>query len=128
MNAARGEELRRRIFFMGGLITGVVGLVSLPARGQSGRTFFIDYASGSNTNPGTSTTAPWKTHPYMQSAAACTGGGIGWGGYTHQAGDRFIFKGGESWPAACFQMNVTQGGSATAARDYYGVEKTWFTG
>jgi hypothetical protein len=64
----------------------------------------------------------------MQTGSACTGGEIGWGGYSHQAGDRFIFKGGVTWPAACFGMNVSQGGSSSGVMDYYGVDVTWFVG
>ena len=94
----------------------VFGTVSAAA--QSARTFYIDWDSGSDSNSATARTAPWKRHPYM----------IGFtGSYSHVAGDRFIFKGGVSWPVSCFQMVIESGGTS-AARDYYGVDKTWFTG
>jgi len=85
----------------------------------SSRTFYIDYASGSNSNAGISTNLPWKTCPGMA--------GFG-GSYTHAAGDRFIFKGGVTWPVACFPMMVTSGGSSETVRDYYGSDTNWFTG
>jgi hypothetical protein len=107
------------------LIAILIGFTSLPVVAQSGRTFYIDYASGSNSNPGTKA-SPWKTHPYMQTSSACTGSGSA-PSYSHQAGDQFIFKGGVSWPAACFQMTITAGGTASAV-DYYGVDQTWFVG
>lgn len=97
----------------------------LPAAAQSGRSFYIDYASGSNSNPGTKS-APWKSHPYMQPGTGCTGSGSS-PSYSHQAGDRFIFKGGVSWPASCFTMRVAAGGTS-GTQDYYGVDQTWFTG
>jgi len=117
--------LVRRITLIVALITVLIGFASLPAAAQSGRTFYIDYAGGSNSNPGTQA-APWKTHPFMQSASACTGAGSA-PTYSHQAGDRFIFKGGESWPGACFQMQIQAGGNSSA-QDYYGVDQSWFTG
>ena len=91
------------------------------------RRFYIDFAAGSNSNAGTSKAAPWKSHPYMQTGSGCTGGTTGWGGYSHQAGDHFVFKGGVSWPAACFTMTIGAGGSS-GAHDYYGADPTWFSG
>jgi hypothetical protein len=104
----------------------LIGLAGLPAAAQSGRTFYIDYASGSNNNNGTSKSSSWKVHPYMQTSSACTGTESA-PAYTHQAGDQFIFKGGVTWPAACFGMNVTAGGTS-GTPDYYGVDLSWFSG
>ncbi len=88
-------------------------------------TYYIDYAAGSNSNNGTSKTTPWKTHPYMQAAAACTGSGST-PHYTHSAGDTFIFKQGSSWPNACFDMKVTSGGNSSTP-DQYTYDPTWGT-
>jgi hypothetical protein len=118
--------LVRRISYFTIFVIAFMGFVSYPAAAQSGRTFYIDYASGSNGNPGTSTGSPWKTHPYMQTSSACTGSGSA-PAYSHQAGDRFIFKGGVTWPAACFRMLVPAGGTFGAV-DYYGVDQNWFAG
>ena len=112
------RTLVRRMYFILALMPIVISFLTVAAAAQSGRAFYIDYASGSNSNPGTQA-SPWKTHPYMQSGASCTGTGSA-PSYSHQAGDQFIFKGGVTWPAACFQMTLQAGGSSGAS-DYYGV-------
>lgn len=91
-------------------------LLSLPA--SAATTYYIDYNAANDSANGTSTSTPWKRHPYM----------VGWAGsYVHTVGDRFIFKGGVTWPRVCFQLNITTGGSGTTL-DYYGVDAAWFTG
>ena len=120
------------------LVTALMAFATLPAAAQSGRTFYIDYSSGSNSNPGTKA-SPWKTHPYMQTGSGCTDGVAGWGGYSHEAGDHFIFKGGVTWPVACLSMVVNTGGSSASSvpnaatlnvngADYYGADTSWFAG
>jgi hypothetical protein len=104
----------------------LIGFASLSAEAQTAKTYYIDYAGGSNSNSGTSNSAPWKTHPYMQTGGACTGSGSA-PAYNHVAGDRFIFKGGATWPAACFGMNVANGGNSSV-QDYYGADPNWFAG
>jgi hypothetical protein len=81
-------------------------------------TYYIDYVNGSDGNSGTSTTSPWQRHPYMVGFS---------GGYTHSPGDSFIFKGGVTWPAACFPIQFSVGGTASKY-DYYGVSPTYYTG
>ena len=97
-----------------------------------GATYYIDYTLGDNTNNGTSTSTPWKTHPYMQDVDNCTGGvGTAKPTYTHAAGDKFIFKGGETWPGACFQMGIGVSGTSGNPDIYTGgqLESTpWGTG
>jgi hypothetical protein len=115
----------KRIPFIA-LLTALAACASLPAAAQSGRTFYIDYASGSNSNNGTSKNTPWKTHPYMQAASACTGSGSA-PSYSHAAGDQFIFKGGVAWPFQCFGLVVGTAG-VSGAPDYYGVDLSWFNG
>jgi hypothetical protein len=113
MTKRAGVYLRFALFFVLALLaTGVAGA-------QSSRTFYIDYAAGSNSNPGTSEGAPWKTHPLMQHGGSCDSGAPT---YAHQAGDHFIFKGGVTWPAACFQIFIgSSSGGAVGNPDYYGV-------
>ncbi len=82
-------------------------------------TFYIDYATGSDGNAGTSQSTPWKRAPGMKGFA---------GSYNHVSGDRFIFKGGIRWPVDCFQMKITAGGSSDSNRDYYGADTSWFAG
>ncbi|MBI2632071.1 hypothetical protein HYW75_03645, partial [Candidatus Pacearchaeota archaeon] len=85
----------------------------------TGTIYFIDWSSGSDSNSGTSKSSPWKRHPFMKGYS---------GSYTHKAGDQFIFRGGVIWPNSAFQMRISQGGSSDSNRDYYGVDKTWYSG
>lgn len=80
-------------------------------------TYYIDYVGGADSNNGLSTAAPWKRHPYMPGFT---------GSYTHIAGDRFIFKGGVTWPNLVISFQA--GGSSPTVRDYYGVDPAWFSG
>src|SRR5262245_51991895 len=82
-------------------------------------TYYIDYSTGSDANDGISRSTPWKRHPYMS-------GYSGW--YSHAPVDRFLFKGGVTWPRSCFQLHITQGGSSDSNRDYYGVANDWYVG
>jgi hypothetical protein len=91
----------------------------------SATTYYISYSAGSNTNNGTSQSTPWKTHPYMQTASGCTGTGSA-PSYSHSAGDQFIFKQGDAWPNACFDM-VIQNGGASGNPDVYTFDPTWGT-
>jgi hypothetical protein len=91
----------------------------------SATTYYISYSSGSNANNGTSESTPWKTHPFMQSATACTGSGSA-PNYSHSAGDQFVFKQGDSWPNACFDMAIQSGGSA-GNPDVYTFDPAWGT-
>ena len=83
-----------------------------------GASYYIDYVSGSDANTGTSTGAAWKRHPFMR----------GWTGiYAHAAGDRFVFKGGVTWPKEALPLTVTVSGTS-GNRDYYGVSNNWYSG
>ena len=88
------------------------------AASASANTYYIDYASGSDSNSGTSTNTPWKCCPGMSGFA---------GSYTHSAGDRFIFKGGVTWPSSTLKITFSHGGAA-ANPDYYGVNTNYFAG
>jgi hypothetical protein len=84
-----------------------------------GSPYYIDYAGGSDAANGLTKPTAWKTHPYMRNTAVA--------GYVHTPGDIFIFKGGVTWPNACFTMSIMAGGTV-GTEDYYGVDDTWFTG
>jgi hypothetical protein len=96
------------------------GARSTPSAAQlaRGRTYYIDYGAGSDSNNGLSTNAPWKHDPYM---AGFTGS------YTHIAGEQHIFKGGVTWPYSCFCLSITAGGTSSA-QDYYGTNGNWYAG
>lgn len=81
-------------------------------------TYYIDYNASDDSANGTSTATPWKRHPYM----------VGWAGtYTHAAGDKFIFKGGVTWPSATLPLTVAATGTA-GNRDTYGALTSWYSG
>jgi hypothetical protein len=107
-----------------GLIAIFVGFF-LFAGCASATTYYISFSSGSNANNGTSESTPWKTHPYMQTGSGCTGNGAA-PNYSHSAGDQFIFKQGDSWPNACFDMTIQNGG-ASGNPDVYTFDPSWGT-
>jgi hypothetical protein len=82
-------------------------------------TYYIDFSSGDDKNAGTSKTSPWRVHPYMLGFV---------GSYSKAPGDRFIFKGGVTWPRSVFQMRIAAGGASDASRHYYGADTSWYNG
>lgn len=100
--------------------TSAFSVFSLPVEpsGNRSRTFYIDHASGSDSESGTSKSSPWQSVP---GSPAFTGT------YSHQAGDRFIFKGGVTWPSTEFPIHDVNGG-VSGNPDYYGVDPTWYSG
>src|SRR6476660_6057395 len=82
-------------------------------------TYYVDFVNGNDSNSGTSKSSPWKKCPGMAGAAQNS---------SHASGDRFLFKGQVTWPVSCFPMKMSQGGSSSSIRDYYGVDQTWFSG
>jgi len=61
-------------------------------------TYYIS-TSGNDANNGTATSTPWRSQPYMATFS---------GTYSHSAGDKFIFKGGDTWTNGYFPMTVTE--------------------
>jgi hypothetical protein len=96
----------------------VAGLFA--AKVATATTYYVDYASGSDSNSGTSKTGPWQHAPGMQ---ICTN-------VCHtttiNAGDSIILKGGVTWPNASFMWSLP--GGSTGNPVYVGVDKTWYTG
>ena len=87
--------------------------ILLTAWTASGSTYFVDWTAGSDAANGLSKTAAFKRAPGMKGFV---------GSYSYASGDRFIFKGGTTWPAACFQWKITTDSC------YYGVDVTWYSG
>ncbi len=85
-------------------------------------TYYLDAVNGKNypTNNGTSTSTPWQYHPYSKLGVLT--------GYTHVAGDRFIYKGGVVVPEKDFPLVPQNGGSSLSVQDYYGIDGSWGTG
>lgn len=80
-------------------------------------TYYIDFQDGLDSNSG-SKALPWKRHPGMKGFQ---------GSYSHQSGDRFVLKGGVTWPAATLPLRIISNGSA-GALDEYTTEHDWFVG
>jgi chitodextrinase len=94
---------------------------TVTASTQPGRSFYIDYVSGNDSNNGSSKTTPWQHAPGMvgcTSVCAST---------TPQPADNFIFKGGVTWPNSNFTWTISWSGSI-GNPIYFGVDKTWYTG
>ena len=84
-------------------------------------------ADGSDSNDGTSKTAPWQHAPGMPSCASSCAS------YKPVPGDQFIFRGGDTWhfgagsPLIGGTWKWTWGGSS-GSPIYIGVDETWFSG
>lgn len=93
-------------------------LTSLTALTLNAATYYIDYGAANDSANGTSTSTPWKRCPGMEGFN---------GTYSHSAGDRFIFKGGVTWPSACLPLTISTDGTS-GSRDYYGYTNSWYSG
>jgi hypothetical protein len=99
----------------------VLSVIFLSISSAQAATFYIDFASGADSNAGASKAAPWKHAPGMQGCSSdCSS-------YSHALGDRFIFKGGVTWDHTIFPWNFVGGGNS-GTYDYYGVDLAWFAG
>lgn len=85
-------------------------------------TYYIDcqnsLGTSKDSNSGTSKSAAWVHHPYMNGFT---------GSYAHSSGDRFIFRGGTDCPNSYLPLSLQAGGSSGNS-DYYGVDTTWYAG
>src|SRR5215813_9183431 len=96
----------------------VLMLMMLFAMPSFATTYYIDFASGSDTNNGTSKSTPWQRSPGMTGFK---------GQYTHAQGDVFIFKGGVTWTSTALPLTMVNSGGA-GNPDKYTVDSSWFTG
>lgn len=87
------------------------------ANTSSAAVYYVDYEKGNDNNNGLSKSTPWKLAPGMQGFSAS---------YSHQPGDRFILNGGVAW-FRVFTWEISNSGSSSNW-DYYGVDKTWYSG
>jgi hypothetical protein len=90
------------------------------ATNSFGVTYYIDFASGSDNNAGTSKSAAWQNAPGMMGCASSCAA------YVKNPGDQFIFKGGVLWDQTIVPWSVTIGGSSSAGNTYFGVDQTWW--
>jgi hypothetical protein len=111
-----GDNYMRKL----GFFAIFLGLFLFAGR-ASATTYYIDYASGSDANSGTSKTAPWIHLPGMQGCSSVCSSA------SPNPGDSFILKGGVTWPNSSFPISWSWSGSS-GQPIYIGVDKTWFTG
>lgn len=97
------------------ILVAVVLLLSGTVRAA---TYYVDFETGSDRNSGTSKTSPWKHSPAMAPFS---------GTYNAATSDRFIYKGGVTWPNSALPLLIKTGGTE-AAPAYHGVDKSWYRG
>ena len=93
-------------------------LVGGRAMANAGATYYIDWSEGNDANDGQSTSTPWQRVPGMPGFAA---------NYLHQAGDRFVFKGGVVWPSSALPLTISGSGTAETP-DAYTTDRSWYAG
>jgi hypothetical protein len=84
-------------------------------------TYYVDFATGADTNNGTSKGSPWKFAPGMSSCANICAS------VTLVASDNVIFKGGVTWSSGWYPWTLAFSGSAGNPISYT-TDHTWFTG
>jgi len=101
----------------------IISLMAAPA--ASAATYYIA-ASGLDSSSGASKTAPWLHAPGM------TGCSSNCASYTPQAGDQFIFRGGDTWHTSTgspIGLPWTWSWSGSSGNPIYiGVDQTWYSG
>jgi parallel beta-helix repeat protein len=86
-------------------------LLVLPAVGIWASTYYVDFGSGSDTNPGTSTATPWRHSPGDANATGIPSG------TTLHPGDTVVFKGGVQYTGT---LSLTFSGSGGSPITYDG--------
>ncbi|MFC5470564.1 sugar-binding protein [Cohnella suwonensis] len=89
---------RSALLVIAALLVGLFATVAAPApAAAAGTTYYVDSASGNDTNSGTSTSAPWQSLAKVNA-------------FTFQPGDSVLFKTGGTWTGTLKPL-----GSGTAA-------------
>jgi hypothetical protein len=99
----------------------VLLLVSFAPALANATSYYIDYASGSDSNSGTTNSSPLQHVPGM---VGCT---ANCASTTPHAGDRIILKGGVTWPNSVFPISWKWSGSG-GSDIYVGVDQAWYSG
>lgn len=93
-------------------------VIFISAASLGAATYYIDFESGDDAQSGNSTSTAWKRAPGMKGFT---------GSYAHATGDRFLFKGGVTWPSGVFPFVIANSGTSENP-EYYGVDRTWYNG
>lgn len=82
-------------------------------------THYVSKSLGSDSNAGTTKTAPWAHLPGMPDCTATCAS------YSAGSGDQFILYGGDTWIHSDLGVNWTWGGTSSSPI-YVGVDQTWY--
>jgi hypothetical protein len=124
---AGGEADKRnavkRFILTSVLLTSVLGLLAIffAAKTVSATTYYVA-ANGSDSNNGTTKTAPWLHAPGMLDCAGLCAA------TTPNAGDSIILRGGDTWSSSSFPWTWKWSGSAGNPIQVGGLDQTWFSG
>lgn len=96
-------------------------------------TYYVDWENGNDANDGLTKSTPWKRAPGMQGCSdnCATYESAHNSRDTTGAGNRFILKGGVTWPNSVLAWDWNHGGGTgwgEGERLYFGVDATWFAG
>lgn len=111
-----------------------IGFVLSTSSAFAQHTYYISKSLGSDSN--TSTQAQSKSTPWAH-ATGMHGAASNAASYSIQAGDKFIFYGGDTWTNGDLGLNAFTNGTstncilpygtgATSSCTYYGVDQTWY--
>lgn len=114
------DSMKARTMFLGSLLAiGILCGLFLGVSISLAATYYIDWDRGSDDNDGLSQVKAWKRAPGM----------VGFKNpkYKHQAGDKFVFRGGTTWPRECFPFKIAYAG-AKGKPDIYTSDSVWGMG
>jgi len=97
-------------------------ILCLAFAGNASATTYYIAANGSDSNSGTSKTAPWAHAPGMANATGKPAAN------TPGPGDQFIFRGGDTWGPASWPMAPQGTGGSAGNPVYFGVDQAWSVG
>lgn len=122
-----------RLFIWFAIILGILGCA---VTAEAANPFYIDFAGGSDSNDGLTTTTAWKHAPGMTGVTGvpaaintnvdggtCHDGNAGCNYSDYQ----FIFRGGVTWDHTAFQWVIRLYGTS-GHPVYFGVDMTWYSG
>ena len=113
----------KRFLLTSVLLTSVLGLLAIffAAKTVSATTYYVA-ANGSDSNDGTTKTAPWLHAPGMLDCSGICAS------TTPNAGDSIILRGGDTWSSSSFPWTWKWSGSAGNPIQVGGLDQTWFSG
>jgi len=112
----RSNCIRRFCVVIATVVLAALELLGCPP--LQAATYYVDFMNGSDSNPGTSTAAPWKRIKGMTGVTGTAASA------PIVSGDTIVFKGGVTWTASWPWFLV--GGSSSMVK--YTTDHTWYNG